>query len=119
MCWARHSHSTPLLSAKSGQAQSDHADYHSSTLQLSLCMVQIGGDHKVMSADTAADCQQVVRHLTEMQPSLPLWRQHRPALHLDSAQPLFDTADPAAQGTLVLKYVDSFQAQLSCCCCCQ
>ena len=56
-----------------------------------------------MTADTAADCQQVLRHLGEIHPSLPLWRQQRPALHLHTAHPLFDTADASAQGTMVLK----------------
>ncbi len=56
-----------------------------------------------MTADTPVDCQQVLRHLGEIHPTLPLWRQQRPALHLDSALPLFDVADSAAQGTVVLK----------------
>lgn len=58
-----------------------------------------------MAADTEADCQQLLRHLGEIHPTLPLWRQQRPALHLDSALPHFDTADPSAQGTVVLRWV--------------
>ena len=60
-----------------------------------------------MAADTEADCQQVLRHLGETHPSLPLWRRQRPALHLDSAEPLFNTADASAQGTVAIR----------CCCC--
>ncbi|DBA66726.1 TPA: hypothetical protein ACH3X2_001875 [Trebouxia sp. C0005] len=64
---------------------------------------QTAGEHKVMTADSAADCQQVLRHLGEIHPSLPLWRQQRPALHLHSAHPLFNTADPSAHGSVVLR----------------
>lgn len=60
-----------------------------------------------MAADTDADCQQVLRHLGETHPSLPLWRRQRPALHLDSAEALFNTADASAQGTVAIR----------CCCC--
>ena len=68
-------------------------------------LVQIAGEHKVMTADSAADCQQVLRHLGEIHPSLPLWRQQRPALHLHSAHPSFNPADPSAHGSLVLRSV--------------
>lgn len=67
--------------------------------------MQTAGEHKVMTADSAADCQQVLRHLGEIHPSLPLWRQQRPALHLHSAHPLFNTADPSAHGSVVLRSV--------------
>ena len=69
---------------------------------LQLCM-QVAGEHKVLAADTEADCRQLLRHLGQIHPSLPLWRQQRPALHLDSAQPLFDTSDAAAQGSVVIR----------------
>jgi hypothetical protein len=72
-------------------------------LPIVITVVQIAGEHKVMTADSAADCQQVLRHLGEIHPSLPLWRQQRPALHLHSAHPLFNTADPSAHGSVVLK----------------
>lgn len=73
-------------------------------LLIAICLlVQIAGDHKVVAADTAADWQQVLRHVGDTHPTLPLWRQQRPALHLDSAQPLFDCGDASAQGTVVLK----------------
>ncbi|KAL3135477.1 hypothetical protein ABBQ38_005957 [Trebouxia sp. C0009 RCD-2024] len=65
--------------------------------------LQIAGEHKVMAADTDADCQQVLRHLGETHPSLPLWRRQRPALHLDSAEALFNTADASAQGTVAIR----------------
>lgn len=68
-----------------------------------LCL-QIAGEHKVMAADTEADCQQVLRHLGEIHPTLPLWRQQRPALHLDSIAPQFNTADTSAQGNVVVRY---------------
>ena len=57
-----------------------------------------------MTADTEADCQQVLRHLGEIHPTLPLWRQQRPALHLDSVAPQFSTADASAQGNVVIRY---------------
>ena len=69
--------------------------------------MQIAGEHKVMTADSAADCQQVLRHLGEIHPSLPLWRQQRPALHLHSAHPSpsFNTADPSAHGSVVFRSI--------------
>ena len=77
--------------------------------------VQIAGDHKVLLADTSADCQQVLRHLGEIHPTLPLWRQQRPALHINAAQPLFDAADAAAKGPVVVKYgLEFFMILLSC-----
>ncbi len=75
------------------------------TVPIVIMLVQIAGEHKVMTAETAADCQQVLRHLGEIHPSLPLWRQQRPALHLHSAHPSFNTADPSAHGSLVLRSV--------------
>ena len=65
--------------------------------------LQIAGEHKVMTADTEADCQQVLRHLGEIHPTLPLWRQQRPALHLETIAPQFSTADASA-GNVVIRY---------------
>ena len=67
--------------------------------------VQVAGDYKAMACDSVADCQQVLRHLGETHPTPPLWRQQRPCLHLDSAQAMFDTSEPAAQGAVVIRYM--------------
>lgn len=70
-----------------------------------------------MTADTEADCQQVLRHLGEIHPTLPLWRQQRPALHLDSVAPQFSTADASAQGNVVIRYCHAALNYLFSCCC--
>ena len=81
-----------------------------------MVCLQIAGEQKVMAADTEGDCQQVLRHLGEIHPSLPLWRQQRPALHLDSMTPQFNTADASAQGTVVIRYLSAV-ACWACYCC--
>ena len=79
--------------------------------------VQVAGDHKAMACDCLADCQQVLRHLGETHPTPPLWRQQRPCLHLDSAQALFDTSEPTAQGSVVVRCIvlTALTPQLCCC----
>ena len=83
-------------------------------LTQALDAIQIAGDHKVMACDSPTDCQQVLRHLGETHSSPPLWRQQRPCLHLDSAQALFDTAQPTAQGSVVVRYTQHSCVHLLC-----
>lgn len=55
----------------------------------------IPADHyKMMAADTDVDFRQIVRHITDSAPSLPIWRQQRPQILPETAQ--------YHEGTLVL-----------------
>lgn len=47
---------------------------------------KLGGDHRVMNLDTLQDAVQVVRTITELPPSLPMWRQQRPFLMAEAAR---------------------------------
>ncbi len=61
------------------------------------------GERKALCADSAADCSQLVRHLAERPaPTLPLWRQHRPALLVEHAAFAAQPAAPQAAGLLRL-----------------
>lgn len=85
---------------------------------MKMCIsVQVAGNHKAMPCDSLSDCQQVLRHLGETHPTPPLWRQQRPCLHLDSAQALFDTSEPTAQGSVVVRCIvlTALTPQLCCC----
>lgn len=56
---------------------------------------QVAGEHKVFHVDTAADCQQLIRHLAEHPVSVPHWRQQRPSIMVEAAD-FRPSAEPAA-----------------------
>ncbi len=68
-----------------------------------LCILQIPGEHRVLAANSPKDAQQVLRHLADFHPSLPLWRQQRPSVSIDEAEAAFDTSDAAAKGTVIVR----------------
>lgn len=68
-----------------------------------LCILQIPGEHRVLAANSPKDAQQVLRHLADFHPSLPLWRQQRPLVSIDEAEAAFDTSDAAAKGTVIVR----------------
>ena len=66
--------------------------------------VQLPGDYRVLLAEGAADAQQLVRHLADVSPTPPHWRQQRPSLLLDGATFGPDPGDPSF-GMLLLRCV--------------
>ncbi|KAI3432659.1 hypothetical protein D9Q98_004203 [Chlorella vulgaris] len=67
---------------------------------------QLPGDHKLLAADTPLDFKQLLRHLSDSAPSVPHWRQHRPALLVEAAsfeQQQAAGPEGAAVGTLLLR----------------
>ena len=65
--------------------------------------LQIPGEHRVLAANSPQDARQVLRHLADVHPSLPLWRQQRPSVSIDQAEAAFDTSNAAAEGTLIVR----------------
>lgn len=62
---------------------------------------QLPGEHKLCIAESAADMQQIMRHLADMTPTVPLWRQQRPSLMVQAAE--FCASPDPALGTLLLR----------------
>ena len=68
--------------------------------------MQLPGDFKLLPTDTALDFKQLLRHLADATPSVPQWRQHRPALLVEAADFHVPQAKPEgapAIGTLLLR----------------
>ena len=62
------------------------------------------GESKVSVVDTATDARQLLRHLGDLPLKLPLWRQQRPSLLVETAR--FEaSAESSEAGTLILRWV--------------
>lgn len=46
---------------------------------------QVAGEHRYLHADSTSDMSQMVRHLSEVLPSVPSWKHQRPSLMLQDA----------------------------------
>lgn len=55
------------------------------TQQSHRSVLQVAGDHKYLHADSTSDMAQMVRHLSDVLPSVPSWKHQRPSLMLHEA----------------------------------
>lgn len=78
---------------------------------LSLCL-QIAGEHRVFHVDTGADCQQLLRHLTEHPATVPVWRRQRPALMIQAAE--FRPLEVSKGAYCTAVFLDASQALSKC-----
>ena len=63
---------------------------------------QIAGDHRLFHVDTTTDLTQLVRHISEHTPVLPVWRRSRPSVMVEGAQYEPSGEGAVDSGTLML-----------------